>query len=71
MAFWSILRPFGLLCGHLVLFYGYWVHFSRFGMFYQEKSGNPVQATHERDTTGPNKCQQSLDEFQKGSQNEF
>jgi hypothetical protein len=31
MAFWSILRPFGI-------FYGL-----RFGMLYQEKSGNPVR----------------------------
>jgi hypothetical protein len=31
-----ILRSFGL-------FYGYWVYFSRFGMLYEEKSGNPGQ----------------------------
>jgi hypothetical protein len=29
----SIFRPFGIFCGHLVLF-------PRFGMLYQEKSGN-------------------------------
>jgi hypothetical protein len=28
------LWPFGIFCGHLVFF-------TRFGMFYQEKSGNP------------------------------
>jgi hypothetical protein len=31
---WDILWPFGTFCGHLV-------YFSRFGMLYQEKSGNP------------------------------
>jgi hypothetical protein len=34
MAIWSILWPFGI-------FYGYLAYFSRFGMLYQEKSGNP------------------------------
>jgi hypothetical protein len=34
VAIWYILWPFGIFCGHLVCF-------SRFGMFYQEKSGNP------------------------------
>jgi hypothetical protein len=33
-AIWYILLPFGT-------FYGYLVYFSRFGMLYQEKSGNP------------------------------
>jgi hypothetical protein len=42
IALWSFLRPFGLFCDHLVyIFYGYLVNFSRFGMLYQEKSGNP------------------------------
>jgi hypothetical protein len=31
----NILRPFGLFCGHLV-------YFPRFGMLYDEKSGNPA-----------------------------
>jgi hypothetical protein len=35
MGIWSILLPFGI-------FYGYLVYFPRFGMLYQEKSGNPV-----------------------------
>jgi hypothetical protein len=30
---WSILRPFGILCCHLV-------YFPRLGMLHQEKSGN-------------------------------
>jgi hypothetical protein len=34
MVIWYILWLFGT-------FYGYLVHFSRFGMLYQEKSGNP------------------------------
>jgi hypothetical protein len=32
---WDILRPIGTLCVHLV-------HFSGFGIVYQEKSGNPA-----------------------------
>jgi hypothetical protein len=31
---WDILNPFGTFCVHLV-------HFSGFGIMYQEKSGNP------------------------------
>jgi hypothetical protein len=54
VAIWSILQPFGIFCGHLVyifviwyicgIFYGYLVYFSRFGILYQEKSGNPARA---------------------------
>jgi hypothetical protein len=43
-----ILWTFGLICGHLKYFYGHvvylviiWYIFPRFGMLYQEKSGNP------------------------------
>jgi hypothetical protein len=32
---WEILRPFGTFCVDLV-------HFSGFGIMYQQKSGNPV-----------------------------
>jgi hypothetical protein len=35
MAIWDILWPFGTFCVHLV-------HFSVFGIMYEEKSGNPV-----------------------------
>jgi hypothetical protein len=42
MAIWSILRLFGILCGHWAYFMVIWYNFSRFGMLYQEKSGNPV-----------------------------
>jgi hypothetical protein len=41
MVIWSILRPFGLFCGHLVYFVAIWSIFSRFGMLFKEKSGNP------------------------------
>jgi hypothetical protein len=34
VAIWNILPTFGVFCGHLVIF-------SRLGMLYQEKSGNP------------------------------
>jgi hypothetical protein len=48
---WYILWPFGTFCGQLVYvvairyFYGYmylWYIFYRFGILYQEKSGNPA-----------------------------
>jgi hypothetical protein len=35
------LRPFGIFCGHLIYFMVSWDSFSRFGMLYQEKYGNP------------------------------
>jgi hypothetical protein len=42
MAIWSILRPFGIFCGRLLYFMVICkVYFSRFGMLYQDKSGNP------------------------------
>jgi hypothetical protein len=41
IAVWSILRSFGIFCGHLVKFMVIGIHFSRFGMLYEEKSGNP------------------------------
>jgi hypothetical protein len=44
-----ILWPFGIFCGHLVHFVviwyilrSFWYIFPRFGMLYQEKSGNPA-----------------------------
>jgi hypothetical protein len=49
MAIWYIMWPFGLFCGHLVYCVANWyilwllhVYFLRFGMLYQEKSGNPA-----------------------------
>jgi hypothetical protein len=39
---WSILRQFGTFFGHLVYFMIIWYFPPRFGMLYQEKSGNPV-----------------------------
>jgi hypothetical protein len=41
MAIWSMIRQFGIFCGQLVYFMVIWYIFSRFGMLYQEKSGNP------------------------------
>jgi hypothetical protein len=41
MAIWSILRSFGIVCGHFVQFMVIWYIFSCFGMLCQEKSGNP------------------------------
>jgi hypothetical protein len=41
MAIWNILQPFGISYGHLVHFVVIWYIFSRFGMLYQENSGNP------------------------------
>jgi hypothetical protein len=49
VSYWYILYPFGQSSGHLVyIFYGtlvlfvvIWYIFFRFGMMYDEKSGNP------------------------------
>jgi hypothetical protein len=41
MAVWSIVRPFGIFCGHLVYFAAI-RYISRFGILHQEKSGNPA-----------------------------
>jgi hypothetical protein len=41
MAIWSILLPLCLCYGHFVYFVVILAYFSRFGMLYQEKSGNP------------------------------
>jgi hypothetical protein len=43
MVSWNILSPFGIFLGHLVYFVGIWYSFPRFGMFYEEKSGNPEE----------------------------
>jgi hypothetical protein len=42
------LLPIGKFLGHLVYFAGIWYIFSRFGMLYQEKSGNPDAAIRMR-----------------------
>jgi hypothetical protein len=39
--FWSILLPLEIFYGHLVYFVVIWYIFPRFGILYQEKSGNP------------------------------
>jgi hypothetical protein len=43
MTFLCSLRPNGIFYGHLVNFCGHLgIFFSRFGMWYREKSGNPA-----------------------------
>jgi hypothetical protein len=41
-AIWSTLRPSGIFCGDLAYFLVIWYIFSRFGMMYHGKSGNPA-----------------------------
>jgi hypothetical protein len=38
---WYILWPFGIFYGHFVFLWSFVAHISRFGVLYQEKSGNP------------------------------
>jgi hypothetical protein len=40
MTIWSILRPLEMFYGHLVYFVVIWYISPRFGILYQEKSGN-------------------------------
>jgi hypothetical protein len=42
MVIWNILRPFSIFYVHLVYFIVNWYMLSRFGILYQEKSGNPA-----------------------------
>jgi hypothetical protein len=49
MAIWYILLPFDIFYGHLIYFmaiFMFLLTFYRFGMFYQEYSGNPVLHLH-------------------------
>jgi hypothetical protein len=42
LSVWYISWPSGIVYGHLVgMFVGYLAYFSRFGILYREKSGNP------------------------------
>jgi hypothetical protein len=41
MEIWNILRPFGIFYGHFGNLALIWYIFLRFGILYQEKSGNP------------------------------
>jgi hypothetical protein len=56
----SILRPFGIFCGNLVYFEVIWYIFLRFGILYQEQSGNPAWdslfSTFELHTTYTTAC---------------
>jgi hypothetical protein len=40
MAIWYILWPVGIFAGYLVYFLVIWNIYPRFGILYQEKSGN-------------------------------
>jgi hypothetical protein len=42
MSIWINLRAMGISYGHLVYFEVIWYIFPRFGILYQEKSGNPA-----------------------------
>jgi hypothetical protein len=42
MTIWSIFRPLKIFYVHLVYFVVIWYISTRFGILYQEKSGNPV-----------------------------
>jgi hypothetical protein len=42
MTIWSILRPLDIFYGHSVYLVVIWYIFPRFGILYQEKSGNPA-----------------------------
>jgi hypothetical protein len=59
---WSILWRFGIFGGHFGTFNGYFGNFSRFGIFYQEKSGNPGSRTRSPDAVeiASSKQQESL-----------
>jgi hypothetical protein len=69
MAIWDILWPFGTFCIHSV-------HFSCFGIMYQEKSGNPGRdgPLHTYMQSERQSCQSSdgalhvLDESHRGHQ---
>jgi hypothetical protein len=50
MALWSVLRSFGIFYGHLEYFGFLLVYFSRFGMLYEEKSGNTAAAGEKNET---------------------
>jgi hypothetical protein len=40
MTTWNILRPFGIVYGHLVILWNFDIFSPRFGIMCQEKSGN-------------------------------
>jgi hypothetical protein len=50
MAIWSILRPLEIFYSHLVYFVVIWYISPRFGILYQEKSGNPAQKVQKSTT---------------------
>jgi hypothetical protein len=59
---WSILRLFGIFCGHLVYLMVFGIYFP--GMLYQEKSGNPVgQRERERKERKISRLGSNLERF--------
>jgi hypothetical protein len=60
--FWRVLQwkmlvsysHFGIFVCNFGVFYGHLVYFSRFGMLYQEKSGNPASESQFRQKKGKN-----------------
>jgi hypothetical protein len=54
MTIWSILRPLEIFYGLLVYFVVIWYILPRFGILYQEKSGNPVDMLY--DLSGKDNC---------------
>jgi hypothetical protein len=47
MTIWSIIRQFGIFYGHMIYIMSIWNIYFRFGMLYQEKSGNPALESRE------------------------
>jgi hypothetical protein len=47
MTIWSILRALEIFSSHLVYFVVIWYISPRFGILYQEKSGNPARDHHQ------------------------
>jgi hypothetical protein len=62
----SISWPFGIFCGHLVYLVAIWYIFPRFGMLYQETSGNPADDPSLREPEFFRPCR-FLSHFQKFS----
>jgi hypothetical protein len=60
--YWHVLWPFGLFYGRFVYLVdvGYLVFFPRFGMLYQEKSGNPGQHLNENHDLRPKQIYQLI-----------
>jgi hypothetical protein len=58
MAIWSILLPFGIVCGLLVYYMNIWHTFSRFGMLYQKNLATLIESRFPREIIIPNQGDQ-------------